>query len=199
MKDFENDSRICLTSIHLPEEHFLSEIRKKIVEPLRKINPEHYYYSPESLHITIKNVRVINDPPHFTGKDVEKTKEVFSRVIPRHRKFNAYFYRLLLFPYNLVLMGTSDPESDDLIIDLDTALVEAGVPDDKKYINSEHFFLNMTLARFNSPPSAEFRRKVKELSQSLGLKSYGVDLVTLVTANAVMKNRTVRGAWKLKS
>ncbi|HIH13441.1 TPA: hypothetical protein HA242_06995 [Candidatus Woesearchaeota archaeon] len=57
--------------------------------------------------MTIKNIRVINNPPHFTEGDVNQAGKVFSQIIPKHKRFNVYFYRLLLFPNNLALLGTS--------------------------------------------------------------------------------------------
>lgn len=197
--DFENDTRIALTSVHLPGEELLSEIQVAIISPLRDVAPENYYYSNDSLHMTIKNIRVINDPSHFTEGDIEKAEKVFTETIPNHKKFKVYFYRLLIFPMNLALVGTTDPELDNIVLDLDEKLKEAGVSDDKKYTNSQYFFSNMTLARFNSAPSLEFRKKVEEISSAVSFLPYIVDSVTLLTCNAVLKKRRIINTWKLKS
>jgi hypothetical protein len=198
VEDFENDSRICLTSVHLPDKQILSAVQKLVIEPLREIEPSYYYYPLDSLHLTIKNVRVINDPPHFSEEDVEKVKSVFSQIVPRHKQFRVYFYKLLLFPNNLALVATSDEELDNIVVDLDNALKKVNVPDDKKYVNSKYFFCNITLARFSKTPSEAFKRKIKEISESLSFKPYNIDSVTLVTANAVLKKLTKRGTWNLK-
>lgn len=197
VKDYESDPRICLTSIHLPHQDLLTKIQKTLIDPLRNISPEHYYYSKDSLHVTIKSVRVINDPPHFTKEDIEKAKKVFAKVVPKHHKFKVYFYRLLLFPYNLALIGTTDKELDDLVIDLDRKLKEAGVPDDKIYANSQYFFSNITLARFPNKTSQAFKRKVEEISKTLSFEPYTVDSITLLTSNAILKKRYSIGTWKL--
>lgn len=197
--DLENDPRICLTSVHLPKENLKQQIQQFLIEPLRKLTPDFYYYTPDSLHITIKNIRVINNPPHFTKEDVEKVKKVFTEIVPQHKQFNVYFYKLLLFPNSLALMATTDPELDDVILTLDNELNSAGVPDDKVYTNSKYFFSNMTLARFSTTPSEEFKQKVQELSNTLNLKPYTIDSVTLLTCNAVFKNRQIKGTWKLQS
>lgn len=196
VEDFENDSRICLTGVHLPKEGLLSQV-KNIISTLKEIEPTYYYYPDDSLHMTIKNIRVINDPPHFTSEDIAKGENVFSKIIPRHQKFNVYFYRLLLFPNNLALMGTTDPELDTIVLDLDKKLEKAGIPDDKKYNNAKYFFSNMTLARFPKF-SDKFRRKVKEVSTALKFKPYLVDSVTLLTCNAVFKKRQIINTWNLK-
>jgi len=198
VEDYEDDPRVCLTSVHLPHEGLLTKIQELFIRPLCNISPEHYYYPSDSLHITIKNVKVINDPPHFTNEDVEKVKEVFSKVILTHTKFNVYFYRLLIFPNNLALMGTTDPELDSIILDLDKRLKEVGVPDDKQYINSRYFFGNITLARFRHPMSQKYKNKIEELSDSLSFDPYTVDSVTLLSCNAVLKKRRIISTWNLK-
>jgi len=191
VEDYESDPRICLTSVHLPNEEFKLQIQELLTESLRKIAPDFYYYTDDSFHMTIKNIRVVNNPPHFTEKDVNQAGKVFLQIIPRHKKFNVYFYKLLLFPNNLALIGTTDSELDSMILDLDNALNKAGIPDDKIYANSKYFFSNITLARFNTPPSNEFKQKVQELSNSIKFKPYTVNSVTLLSCNAVFKNRKI--------
>lgn len=197
VENFESDRRISLTSVHLPSILLKNKILE-LTKPLRDISLEHYYYPSESLHTTIKNVRVINDPPHFTRDDIEKAKGIFSKIIPNHRQFKVYYYRLLLFPNNLALIGTTDEELDNIIFDLDKKLKEFGIADDKQYINSKYFFSNITLARFSKPITNKFREKVEVLSNKIRFDPYVVDSVALVTTNAVFHNPQVIGTWKLK-
>lgn len=131
VEDYEKDHRICLTSVHSPNEELKLQIKKLLTESLHKIEPDFYYYTADSLHMTIKNIRVINNPPHFTAEDVEKARKVFPQIIPKHKQFNVYFYKLLLFPNNLALIGTTDSELDSIILDLDKKLNKVGVPDFK--------------------------------------------------------------------
>ncbi len=196
--DFENDPRICLTSVLLPRQGLLDQVQQDLIEPLRKIEPDFHYYPSDCLHMTIKNIRVINNPPHFNEEDIQKAEKIFGETIPQHKKFNVYFYRLLLFPNNLALIGTTDEELDRIILDLDKKLTAEGIPDDKVYTNSQYFFSNMTLARFSTPPSDIFKQKVIKLSDSLKFEPYQVDSVTLLTSNAVLKNKQIRGTWELK-
>ncbi|MBD3279805.1 MAG: hypothetical protein GF390_03795 [Candidatus Pacebacteria bacterium] len=84
------------------------------------------------------------------------------------------------------------------ILDLDQELKRVGVPDDKIYVNSKYFFSNITLARFNTKPSKEFKEKLVNLSKNLPFKPHLVDSVTLLTGNAVLKKRKIIGTWKLK-
>lgn len=197
VEDYENDPRICFTSAHFPRKELIDQVQE-LTEPLQKLEPSLFYYPSDFLHLTIKNVRTISDPPSFSADDIQKVKEVFARVIPAHKQFKIYFYRLLLFPNNLALIGTTDPELDKIILDLDQELKKIGVPDDKVYVNSSHFFCNMTLARFNTQPSQDFIDQVSRLSETINFDPYLVDLVTLLTGNAVFKKKHEIGTWKLQ-
>ncbi len=196
--DYQHDSRICLTSVHFPHEQLVHQIEADVMQPLRKNSHHPFFYPPESLHMTIKNIRVINDPPHFSKEDVVKAEYVFESVIPNHHKFNVYFYRLMLFPNNLALIGTTDKELDNIIFDLDAGLTREGISDDKTYINSQYFFSNMTLARFSSLPSEEFIKNVEDLSKTISIKPYTVDSVTLISCTAVFTKKNLFGTWMLQ-
>jgi len=70
VENYANDPRIALTSVHFPKNFFKEAIFDKILKPLKQISPDHYYYPSDSLHLTIKNIRLINDPPTFNEEDV---------------------------------------------------------------------------------------------------------------------------------
>lgn len=195
--NYSTDQRICFTSIHFPHQTLLNKVQDELISSLKKIEPTLYYYPNDGLHITIKNIRTISNPPSFTEKDINKAKKVFDDVISSHHKFSVYFYRLLLFPNTLALIGTTDEEFDNLISDLDKELKKSGIPDNKVYANNKYFFSNMSLARFNTSPSKEFKQKVEELSKSLLFEPYLVDSAALVTCNAVFQKRNVFGTWML--
>jgi 2'-5' RNA ligase len=198
VKNFDEDKRICLTSVHFPDKVVLSQIQNQIIKPLQLLERDQYFYTPESFHITIKNIRVVNDPPHFDEKEALQTSKIFSAIVPTHKKFNVYFDRLLLFPNNLSLVGTTDPEMDALILDLDQALKKAGIYDDKILVNTKYFLATMTLARFTHPYNDQFRITVSSISDNLTLKPYTIDSVSLVSGNAVLKNPHIYGKWLLR-
>lgn len=197
IENFQTDPRTCLTSVHLPRLSLLEKIQSEIIKPLREIEPDFYYYSTNNLHITIKNIRVINDPPHFDNIDIDNAVDIFREAVPQHRKFNVFYYRLLLFPNNLALVGTTDEELDRIVLDLDQRMKIKGVPDDKVYVNQKYFFSNMTLARFRREPSDLFKRQLEELANCLPLNPYIIDTVTLLTSNAVLEDKKILGTWKL--
>jgi len=195
--DFKNDTRIALTGVHFPNADLKDYIRNYLQKPLQAIEPNHYYYPDDALHLTVKNIRVINDPPHFSPEDITNATSVFSQVIPNHKQFNAYFFRLFLFKYNLALVGTTDPELDAIILDLDQALNQTGVPDDKKYANSSHFFAMTTLIRFTSDISETYTSKIRELSENISFPPYTFDHISLISCNAVLTQKTIHGQWQL--
>ena len=197
VENFDMDSRLTLTVVHLPNKLLTEKLRKTIIEPLKRIYPQGYYYANDSLHITIKNIKAPSDPPTFSESDIVKAETVFSHVIPRHKKFRVYFYRLIQFPNSLSLVGATDPELDKIIEDLNTNLNKFGIPDDKKYVNSKYYFCNINLVRFNTT-SPQFDHAVRELSQNISIKPYRVDSVCLITANTVLKNLRVIKTLKLK-
>jgi len=198
IEDFEHDPRICLTSVHFPHEELVRSIEKSITLPLKYIEPDQFYYPMNSFHMTIKNIRLISNPPNFSDSDVQKVTKIFSDVIPSHKKFTVYFYRLLLFPFNLALIGTTDPEFDSIILDLDKRLKDTDIPDDKKYVNDSYFFSNMTLVRFTKPISDIFKEKVEELSRTIVFAPYIIDTVTLLSGPATLTSKKIYGTWNLQ-
>ena len=199
VEDFVSDPRLTITSVHFPSEALKLHIRTQLISPLQQLDTAQYFYDDDSLHMTIKNVRVIADPPTFTEADVQKAREVFSRVIPQHRAFHVYFYRLMVFPHSLSLIGTTDPALDSLVTSLDQGLGAAGIHDDKVYVNTQYFFSNMTLARFRAPVSAAFRQKVATLSHNVQFAPYLVNTISLVTGNAAMKRLRIVDEWFLQN
>lgn len=195
--DFVNDPRLCLVGLHIVKPEIASGIVETFINPLKTIEPNFHYYMPGAQHFTIKNIRTIENPPTFTEVDVIKAQKLFAHIIPQHARFKIYFYKLLLFPNSLTLMTTTDPELDSIVLDLDQALNDAGLPDNKTYANSSHFFCNMTLARFNQTPSEAFKEKVAELSNRMHLESYTIDNVSLITGNAVLAQCNIIDEWKL--
>ncbi len=194
VSDYANDPQISLTGVHLPHKQLIEQIEQQLIKQLRVVEPDFYHYPQDSLHMTIKGVGVV---PNSDQHDIKKAEAIFSDVSSRHHRFGVYFYRLILFPHSLALVGTSDPELDNIILDIDSMLTQQGIPDDKIYINSRYFFSNMTLVRFNREPSAEFVSTVDRLSKSIRFEPYTVDSITLLTCNAVLKRRNIIGTWNL--
>ncbi|MBI1919130.1 hypothetical protein HYS29_00905 [Candidatus Microgenomates bacterium] len=71
-KDYANDDQICLTSVVFIPNEISSKIISNVINKLKRIDPQHYFYPPESMHLTIKNIRTISKPPLFTQTDIHK-------------------------------------------------------------------------------------------------------------------------------
>jgi len=198
VKDFAKDPRLCLTFAHFPDRRFVDGIKKQILDPLKIKFPEFYFYEPNSLHMTIKNVRTIEKPPNFTVQDVKKARKAGDSTIPFSTAFKTYFYRLILFPNSISLVGTTEPALDTLFHSLDSELNKIGVPDNKVYANTKNFFTNITIARFNEKPGTT-AEAIENLNKKIQPSPYEVTSVSLVKANAAMLKRSTVKMWKLKT
>jgi len=195
---YETDTRLCLTSVIFPPKSFAEKIVHAVIKPLRSIEPEHFYYSEENLHVTIKNVRVIADPPNFTPEDIEKADKLFSGIIPRHDAFSFSFGDLVPLPTSASCMGTSDPELGPLVQELDEGLKRIGLADDKSYFSNSIFLATMTVCRYAKQPSPVFLEKINELSP-INLGQIPARNVCLMRCNAICspRTRTIIGSYAL--
>jgi 2'-5' RNA ligase len=199
IKESYENNELCLTSLTFLAQDIAREIDNKIISRLKKISPEHYYPPPEDLHITLKNIRTVHDPPLFTDEDVKKTLSVYERVSQRNTSFSFELKKLAHFPTSISLIGFSDNTLHRLVDDLDCSLKNAGVPDNKKYLSNSIFFGNVTLCRFTSKPSNDFLKMLESLKE-ISIGSFKVKNISLITCNAVCskKNRTIHKTFNLK-
>lgn len=180
-----NVNQVTLTSVTFLPRQITEKITKKIIEPLRAIESEHYFYPPESMHLTIKNIRTVNDPPLFTPADAEKVNELFSQTVPQFPAFEFAVEDVIAFPTSISVMGYSDETLQKLVLALDKGLKRIGVPDNKKYISYSAFWGNITFCRFTRKPGEKFMAAVKKM-RNLKIGKFAVKKVSLVTGNAVL-------------
>ena len=183
LPDYRTDPAICLTSVSFVPEAMGRDIHRTIIEPLRAIEPEHHYYSPASMHITIKNVRSVHHPPQFTEEEIEKVNRLFRGLIPRHPSLAFFLEELVAFRTSVSLIGYCDERLKDLVLTLDAGLNEIGVPDDKRYVSSTVFFGNVTLCRFVRQPSGAFFEAVERMAR-VYRNELRVETVHLITCNS---------------
>lgn len=196
--DHAVDRRRCLTSVIFLPTALAQEISHAIIAPLQAIEPEHYYYIPESLHLTIKNIRIVNDPPRFTETDVQKVDRLFTELIPQYPAFSYTLEELAAFPTSVSLIGYCDERLRALGQALDAGLRQIGLPDDKQLISQTVFFGNITLCRYTRPPSKHFLTEVQRLANT-----YQAELpaqrIHLIACNAVCApdTRTIINSYEL--
>ena len=183
-RDYRNDPATGLTSVTFLPDELGQVISQFVIEPLRAIEPDQYYYQPDSLHLTVKNVRSVHNPPRFTRADVKKVDRLFAQVIPRHRYFSVQLEELVPFATSLCLIAYSDKRLLRIVQALDAGLAEIGVPDDKRYVSKEVIFGNVTLCRYVQPPSERFLNAVAERAHAFAAE-LRIDVVHLITCNAV--------------
>lgn len=184
MRNFDNDNSRCLTSVFfLSQTKAVSEIQK-LIDEMQIADNRQYYYPSSSLHLTIQNIRTENIPPLYNKNDVERTKQVFIKVIPRHKSIKCHLKGLFELPTSIAIRGHTDESLKDLVLDLRQELIAAGVPDNKKYASDSVFFCNSTICRYHTQPNGKFFETVKKYKElNFGLVT--IDRVSLITTNSV--------------
>lgn len=196
-KDYAKDNQIGLTSVSFVPKNIQNNTKNKLINPLCVQDDRQYFYLPQSLHLTVQNIRTINNPPLFSSEDIEKAKFVFENIIPKHRKIKFVLKDLFELPTSLAVCAYSDESYRDLVAELREELVFAGVPDNKKYA-SDVIVGNVTVCRYTTTPTDEFIKTVKEL-KNIEIGELSVDKVFLITTNAVCypSKTTILGEYPL--
>ncbi len=200
LRDYRHDLAQALTAVVFVPAGLGQEIRRAIIAPLQAIEPEHYYYPPESLHLTVKNIRTVHHPPRFSPADVSKAAELFDCLIPQQPSFSVSFEELVPFSTSLALVAYADEQLKKLIQALDTGLNQIGLPDDKRYLSDQVFFGNVTVCRYVRRPSPKFLQTVEEMAH-VCQKELRIEAIHLITCNAVCapETRRIIAAYNLKS
>jgi 2'-5' RNA ligase len=196
--DYKTDRAMCLTSVAFLPADIAQDVYRRIVGPLKGIEPIHHYYPPDSMHITIKNIRTIHDPPLFTQADVRKVARLFAELIPQRPSISFWLEEVVSFQTSAALIAYSDVGLRDLVRALDAGLNEIGVPDNKQYISDDVFFGNVTLCRYTHPPSKEFSDAVEGMAHAYK-ETLKVETIHLITCNAICdpESRRVFQSYKL--
>ncbi|MDD5291281.1 MAG: hypothetical protein PHZ04_04190 [Patescibacteria group bacterium] len=197
--DYANNNKICLTSVVFIPNDVSDRIILKVINNLKEIESHHYFYPDESMHLTIKNIRGIHQPPLFTEKDILKVDQLFKEIIPKFPAFEFKVEDVLIFPTSLSVMAYSNDTLQKLVLALDKGLREIGVPDNKKYFSDSVFWGNITVCRFTENPSPQFIDAAKKI-RNLKIGEFKVEKVNLITCNAVCypKSRKIIGEYELR-
>lgn len=195
--DYQNDPQIALTIISRVPKDIAETIQTQLIEPLRAIEPEFFYYPNDALHVTIQNVRVIHDPPRFTASDVAKVDGLLKTLVPKTAPFPFIFAGLLSMPTSVSIIALVSPEYDQFIRRLRKSLTDAGVPDDKTYFTDEAVFANTTICRYTHAPSEKFTDMLTK-NKDMHAGQFAPDKVSLVRMNAVASpaKTTVLGEYQ---
>lgn len=182
MEDYENDARLCLTCVAFAPPSIREKLQALIIQPLSREFPEHHYYAPESLHLTIQNVRTIQSPPNFTEQDIERVARTFAGVFQSAPSLTFELSGFLKLPTSLSVRAFGDANFVDTVARLRRALIDCGIPDDKKYVDPDVVFGNITVCRYRSHPSPGFAKRLNNL-QEFNLEM-SITEVSLISTNA---------------
>lgn len=155
---------------------------KAVQDQLLDADPRQFAIPPHALHLTLKNIRTIADPPNYSTEDLLKVKSLLSDVIPQHTIFPARGEGFLLSPSSIAIPIYTSEVLRDLALSLDERLKEIGVPDDKQYASSSIIFSNITIIRFTQPPSVRFYRQLEEIGD-ISLPPFEVKEARLISSN----------------
>lgn len=183
-EDFANDNRICLTAVAFLPDDLQAEIEANIVDKLRILEPQHYYYMACSYHVTVQNVRTISDPPTFDEREIRTAIKVLQEQFKNAPPLHFEICSLLSLPTSMALRAFAQPFLLELTRRTRDALSQAGLPDNKEYVSDDVVFGNITLCRYSSPPSRALLERAKEVLSCFS-RTVHFRQVKLITTNAV--------------
>jgi 2'-5' RNA ligase len=189
LRSYAEDTRRFFGVLGFPPKDVVGAIQE-VQEILRGADPAQFYIPPEALHLTVKNIRTIADPPNFTADDLTKVSKILASISARYKPLPLHGRGVLVMPTSISIPVYSIKNFGDLVVDLDSAMNAAGVPDDKKYTSSSVFFTNITIARFLKTPSPEFYRRLKQVSD-LTLPPFELSRLDLVCSNLAFSDGQV--------
>ena len=181
--DYISDRQMCLTVNSFIPDAIANRIQSMIIEPMRRVDPTHYYYDNASLHITIHTVRTIHYPPTFTDNTIETSKSVLARYIPKNRPFRFRLIGIMAIPTSVAVIAIASARYNRFTHVLRRAFTAEGIPDEKKYFSPDVTFANVTVCRYTHMPSPEFLKTLTSL-KTTPVGSVTVGEVALLETNA---------------
>jgi hypothetical protein len=180
--DYAGDPAMALTSLMLLPPSLARDIRRTIIMPLQLMEPQHYYYPPAAMHLTITNVLPVHDPPLYSEADIQRTHELLAQITARHALFSFTLEQLVALAESVCLIGYGDEQFRELVLDLRAGLQSAGIPEDTRLASTEVFFGNVTLCRYRCAPSDGLLRAIMERAYAYRA-DLQVEVIHLVTCN----------------
>lgn len=182
--DYVGDLRLCLSCVAFLPPDLSEEISRSIISKLEQEAEPHYFYIADSLHVTVQSVRSISNPPNFNTANIAVVSEAFRERFEKSQPIELEINGLLHLPTSLALRVYSSEALLELTKGLRADLERVGVPDDKKYVNPEVVFGNVTICRYRFAPSKKFIAGADEIAGSYSAK-FVVQEACLLTTNSV--------------
>ncbi|MGD9680570.1 MAG: hypothetical protein AB7W16_05235 [Candidatus Obscuribacterales bacterium] len=193
--DYATSDELCLTLLGFlspnTEPSVISEQILKVIEGFREVDPAQYYYLPESLHLTVQNVRRISNPPAFGPDEIEAACRVFRSRLAGLAPLSFELCGFIRLKNSLSVAGFAPDRYPALIKSLKEGLELEGIADDKRYMSDDVIFGNVTISRFSCEPTAAFDSRLASMRK----ESFGelvLDKLSLVVTNSVCHPRATK-------
>lgn len=181
--EYISDARLCLTVVCFVPECLSSSILN-MVRQLSELDSRHYFYPHASMHFTLQNIRIINDPPNFRAPDLLRAAKTLEESLKTASAHKATLKGILELPTSVGVCVYFDDALADTIFGLRESFAEIGLRDDKSYIDDDVVFGNVTFCRYTASPNDSFKQHITEL-KDVDFGEMIVDHAALITTNAV--------------
>ena len=198
--DYASDPQLCLTLLKTPlPPHITKRILDRLVSPLVAIEPDFYYYSDKTLHMTIQTIRKVHNPPQYTPAHIARVKTLLTKEIHRHGPFTFDLSGVMSLPTSAAIIALGSFEYTDFILSLRQKLKDADVSTDQTYYRNDIVFANCTICRYTHRPSRKFLATLKKLRDE-HIGTCVIDDVSFVETNAGVDpaKTTVFGTYRFK-
>src|SRR3989338_2623024 len=128
LSNIADDKRLGLTVL-IP----LGDIFQKVIDQLKQVEPEQYYYPATDAHITVIDFIGGSEDFIFDEKQVEAYKEILEKVLREFSKFNIKFKGLTAGKGAVMAQGFSDDTLQKLRAKLREEVNKQGIELKERY------------------------------------------------------------------
>ncbi len=191
VENYALDNRLYLTSVSFLSEDLQDTVMREIIEPLKKADPNQYYYLKKSLHVTIFNVYMPNHIDLVTTDKLNKIRAIFKKVLSKHPPIEFELRGLFELPSSIGIRCYCNENLKHIIQDLEKELAKINIKNEKRLASEEIFFGNITVSRFVDKPNNAFSDVIKNLKHAT-FGTHTVKSVSLIKSNAVVHPNMTR-------
>lgn len=192
----KKDNRLGLT-ILIPLEGECTKQFSKIINKLKEIEPEQYFYPLENLHVTVVSVSEITEDFIPNETIINKYKEILSQTIKEIPEFTIKFKGITASDLVIFIKGFSDDTIQKLRNNFKEQARNQGLKIDDRY---ETKIIHSTIARFKNKLKnpEQLIKKIEELN-NIEIANYKVNKIQFLINNWYNKkeNNKLLAEYKL--
>ena len=182
ISNYDQDKRSSLTLIVRPPKSMIDKIMAEVIKPLSEADPRQYYYTPQSLHLTLLCLTLATDPPAYQISNFPQVISIIKHVLKTYHPLDFKLQDLFKLPNSLGIRAYSTSALSSIINELRQQLKPLNLAD-KLYLASDKiYFSNITVCRYTTKPNQLFMQKLNEL-QNVDIGLCDTTNVELVTSN----------------